>query len=114
MGTVIQDVAYAWRTLRRSQAFANVAVLTHGLGIGETTTIFTIVNGVLLRPLPAYREPARIASLWVDFGVGAQSLPVRSPGDLREYQQRSRSFEMLAAGSGPQVTGATGPPTGPG
>ena len=114
MGTVIQDVAYAWRTLRRSPAFAIVAVLTLGLGIGATTTIFTIVNGVLLRPLPAYREPARIASLWVDFGVGAQSLPVMSPGDFRDYQQRSRSFEMLAAGSGPQVIGATGALTGPG
>ena len=87
-------------------------MLTLGLGIGATTTIFTIVNGVLLRPLPSYREPDRIASLWVDFGVGAQSLPVMSPGDFRDYQQRSQSFEMLAAGSGAQVIGATGALTG--
>ena len=111
---MIQDIAYAWRTLRRSPAFALVAILTLGLGIGATTTIFAIVNGVLLRPLPAYREPGRIASLWVDFGVGAQSLPVMSPGDFRDYQQRSRSFEMLAAGSGGQVIGATGALTGSG
>jgi putative ABC transport system permease protein len=111
---MIQDIAYAWRTLRRSPAFALVAILTLGLGIGATTTIFTIVNGVLLRPLPAYREPGRIASLWVDFGVGAQSLPVMSPGDFRDYQQRSRSFEMLAAGSGGQIIGATGALTGSG
>jgi putative ABC transport system permease protein len=114
METLVQDIAYAWRTLRRSPGFAAVAVLTLGLGIGATTTIFTIVNGVLLRPLPSYREPDRIANLWVDFGVGAQSLPVMSPGDFRDYQQRSRSFAMLAAGSGAQVVGATGALTGSG
>ena len=114
MGTFLQDLAYAWRTLRRSPGFAIVAIVTLGLGIGATTTIFTIVNGVLLRPLPSYREPERIANLWVDFGVGAQSLPVMSPGDFRDYQQRSRSFEMLAAGSGAQVIGATGALTGSG
>src|SRR5690242_16824628 len=114
MGTFTQDLAYAWRTLQRSPGFAIVAILTLGLGIGATTTIFTIVNGVLLRPLPSYREPHRLASLWVDFGVGAQSLPVMSPGDFRDYQQRNQSFEMLAAGSGAQVIGATGALTGDG
>jgi putative ABC transport system permease protein len=112
MRTLMQDLSYAWRTLRRSPGFAAVAIITLGLGIGATTTIFTVVNGVLLRPLPSYREPDRIANLWVDFGVGAQSLPVMSPGDFRDYQQRSRSFEMLAAGSGAQVIGATGALTG--
>ena len=114
MGTFTQDLAYAWRTLQRSPGFAIVAILTLGLGIGATTTIFTVVNGVLLRPLPSYREPHRLASLWVDFGVGAQSLPVMSPGDFRDYQQRNQSFEMLAAGSGAQVIGATGALTGDG
>src|SRR4051812_8571264 len=114
MGILGQDIAYAWRTLRRSPGFAVVAILTLGLGIGATTTIFTIVNGVLLRPLPGYAEPERIADMWVDFGVGAQSLPVMSAGDFRDYQQRNRSFEALAAGSGGQVVGATGALTGDG
>ena len=112
MRTLMQDMSYAWRMLRRSPGFAAVAIITLGLGIGATTTIFTVVNGVLLRPLPSYREPDRIANLWVDFGVGAQSLPVMSPGDFRDYQQRSRSFEMLAAGAGALVLGATGALTG--
>jgi putative ABC transport system permease protein len=112
MGTFAQDLVYAWRTLCRTPGFAIVAILTLGLGIGASTTIFTIVNGVLLRPLPSYREPERIANLWVDFGVGAQSLPVMSPGDFRDYQQRSQSFEMLAAGSGGRVIGALGALTG--
>jgi putative ABC transport system permease protein len=93
--------------LRRSPGFTAIAVLTLGLGIGATTAIFTIVNGVILRPLP-YREPGRLASLWVDFGVGAQSLPAMSPGDFRDYQQRSQLFEELAAGSGGIIVGATG------
>jgi putative ABC transport system permease protein len=114
MGILRQDLSYAWRNLRRSPGFAAVAILTLGLGIGATTTIFTIVHGVLLRPLPSYQEPHRIANLWVDFGVGAQSLPVMSPGDFRDYQQRSRSFAALAAGSGPQIIGATGALTGAG
>src|SRR5262245_12192820 len=113
MGTFLQDLAYAWRTLRRTPAFSLVALLTLGLGIGATTTIFTIVDGVLLRPLP-YRDPGRIANLWVDLGVGAQSLPAMSPGDFRDYQQRSRSFDMIAAGSGAQIVGATGALTGDG
>src|SRR3954447_9662821 len=107
MNTFVQDVRYAWRTLARSPGFTIVAALTLALGVGATTTIFSVVNGVLLRPLP-YRDSDRIASLWVHFGVGAQALPVMSPGDFRDYQQRSTSFAMLAAGTGPQVIGATG------
>lgn len=113
MTTLAQDVRYAFRMWRRSPGFAAVAILTLGLGIGATTTIFTIVNGVLLRPLP-YRDPDRLVNLWVDFGVGAQSLPAMSPGDFRDYQQRARSFESLAAASGAQVVGATGTLTGTG
>src|SRR5215470_9607741 len=113
MSTCVRDLCYALRVLRRSPSFAAVALLTLGLGIGATTTIFTIVNGVLLRPLP-YRDPGRIANLWVDFGVGAQSLPAMSPGDFRDYQERSRSFDMVAAGSGAQIIGATGALTGGG
>ncbi len=107
MLTLLQDLRYGARTLARSPGFAVLAILTLALGVGATTAIFSVVNGVLLRPLP-YREPDRIANLWVHFGVGAQDLPAMSPGDFRDYQQRSRSFEMLAAGSGPQVVGATG------
>src|SRR5262245_43479484 len=114
MRTLAQDLRYAWRTLRRAPGFAAVAILTLGVGIGATTTIFTIVNGVLLRPLPGYREPERIANLWVDFGVGAQSLPAMSPGDFRDYQERNQTFESIAAGAGAQIVGATGALTGDG
>jgi predicted permease len=107
MSSIRQDLRFALRSLRHGPGFAVLATITLGLGIGTTTTIFTVVNGVLLRPLP-YGVPERLANLWVDFGVGAQSLPAMSPGDFKDYQARSRSFEVLAAGSGGQVVGATG------
>jgi predicted permease len=113
MSTFAQDLGYAVRTLRRSPVFAVVAIVTLGLGVGAATAMFTVVHGVLMRPLP-YRSPERIANLWVDFGVGAQSLPAMSPGDFQDYRQRSQSFEILAAGSGAQVVGATGALSGDG
>ncbi|HXW05438.1 MAG TPA: ABC transporter permease, partial [Vicinamibacterales bacterium] len=111
MSTLAQDVRYAVRMLRRSPGFAAVAILTLGLGIGATTTIFSVVHGVLLRPLP-YRDPSRLANIWVDLGVGNQSLPAVAPGDFRDYQEQATLFEAFAAGSGSNAIGATGVLTG--
>jgi putative ABC transport system permease protein len=107
MSAIAQDFRYALRVFGRSPGFAIVAILTLGLGIGSATAIFSIVNGVLLRPL-AYPAPERLANLWVDFGVGAQSLPAMSPGDFRDYQERNQTFESMAAASGGNIVGATG------
>ena len=60
---VMQDVRYAFRTLSKNLAFSSVVVLRLALGIGANTAIFTIVNGVLLKPLP-YPEPDRLLMLW--------------------------------------------------
>ena len=95
------------RTLARTPAFAAVAILTLALGIGATTAIFSVVHGVLMKPLP-YRDPDRLANIWVDLGVGNQSLPAVSPGDYLDYQQRSKLFEAFSAATGPQVVGSTG------
>jgi putative ABC transport system permease protein len=113
MHSLLQDLRYAVRALRRTPGFTLAAVLTLTLGIGATTTIFTVVNGVLLRPLP-YPGADRIANIWNDFGVGAQSLPAVSPLDFRDYQRRSRTFEMFAAGSDGGVVGLRGNLTGEG
>src|ERR1700744_6434214 len=59
---LLRDVRYAWRTLLRNPGYALIAVLTLGLGIGPNTAIFTVINGVLLRPLP-YAQSGQIVHL---------------------------------------------------
>jgi predicted permease len=66
----LQDLRYGWRTLSRAPAFASVAILTLALGIGANTAVFTVVNGVLLRPMP-FPEPERLFLL--------SYLPAQSP-----------------------------------
>ncbi|MFL5495908.1 MAG: ABC transporter permease [Gemmatimonadales bacterium] len=109
----MRDLRHAWRGLWRTPGFTFAAVLTLGLGIGATTAIFTVVNGVLLRPLP-YQDSGRLADIWVDLGQGAQSLPAVSPADFRDYQRRSRSFAEFAAGTGDGAVNLRGNLTGQG
>jgi putative ABC transport system permease protein len=111
--TLRRDLAYALRGLRRSPAFTLIVVLTLGAGLGAATTIFSVVNGVLLRPLP-YREPERLVMIWNDFGQGAQSLPATSATDYLDYDRETTLFEGFAAGTGGSEVGATGVLTGEG
>ena len=113
MSTLGHDLRYALRALRRTPGFTVAAVAALALGIGATTTIFTVVNGVLLRPLQ-YEAPDRLANIWNDLGEGAQSLPAVSPLDFRDYQQRSRTFEDFAAAAEGDVANLRGNLTGDG
>jgi putative ABC transport system permease protein len=110
---LIQDIRYAFRSLRKAPGFTFVAVLTLGLGIGANTTMFSVVNGVLLKPLP-YEQPDRLVNIWVDLGVGNQSLPAVHPGDFRDYQERAGLFEDFAAASGGTFRTGAGILTGDG
>ncbi len=85
-----QDFKYGLRTMRRAPGFTAVAVLTLALGIGANTAIFSVVNAVLLRPLP-YRDPARLVTVLHDGWK-----PV-APANFLDWREQSRSFESIAA-----------------
>jgi putative ABC transport system permease protein len=86
---LLRDVRHAWRLLRRQPAFTVVAILTLALGIGTTTAVFTVVNGVLLRPLP-YRDPSRLVMLF--YGHHGTVSPWLSPPNVRDYVGPSDAF----------------------
>jgi hypothetical protein len=94
MRILLQDVRYSLRTLARDPGFAAVAVIALALGIGANTAIFSVVNGVLLRPLP-YREPDRLVRL-SETSPDFSSMAIAYPNCV-DWKEHSRSFESLAA-----------------
>src|SRR4051812_26301897 len=88
-----QDVRYAARMLRKSPLFSSIAILTVALGIGANTAVFSIVNGVLLSPLP-YREPERLVKIWETL-PGLSEATVSYP-DYKDWQERARVFNGVA------------------
>ena len=93
--TFLQDWRFAWRGLVRSPGFAAVAVITLALGIGANSAIFTVVNAVVMRPLP-YANADRLVRVTADFtGLNATDVGVSQP-ELLDYRDRSGLFERIA------------------
>src|SRR5450432_557495 len=104
MRNLFRDLRYALRQLLKNPGFTAVAVLTLALGIGANTAIFSVINAVLLKPLP-YHEPDRLMVVWADnpaFNLGLHELPP-SQQDVLDWRQRAQSFAHVAAVSSVQA-----------
>jgi len=93
---MLQEIRHAFRLLLKNPGFTLVGIITLALGIGATTAVFTLVNALLIRPLP-YQEPQRLVLLFQHFKAQhLYTIPV-SPPEFLDYQAQVRSFEKLAA-----------------
>jgi len=90
----MNDLRFAFRQLLKNPGFTAVAVLTLALGIGANTAIFSIVDSVLLRPLP-FAEPDKL--VWLGGWTGSDKEQGVTPADFLDYREQSRSFSRLAA-----------------
>src|SRR4029450_1518312 len=91
---MIQDLRFGFRMLLKQPGFTLIAVLTLALGIGANTAIFSVVDALLLRPLP-FAEPERL--LWLGGWVGNDKEQGVTPADFLDYREQSQSFAQLAA-----------------
>lgn len=94
--SLVQDLRFAARRLRKSPGFSAVAILTLALGIGASTAMFTLVNSVLLRPLP-YADPEEVVQLHQVSLEQALSRARISLPDFEDWRERTRSFAAMAA-----------------
>lgn len=93
---MLKDIRFALRQLLKQPAFTAIAVLTIALAIGATTAVLSLVNGLMVRPLP-YREPQQLILLLQHFkSQNLERIPV-SPPEFKDYETRARSFEKLGA-----------------
>ena len=93
---MLQEIRHAFRLLVKNPVFTVVGILTLALGIGATTAVFTLVNALLIKPLP-YQDPARLVLLFEHFkDQHLDTIPV-SPPEFLEYKSQVKSFDQLAA-----------------
>src|SRR6185295_17653112 len=97
MGTIFKDIRYGIRGLARHPGFTAVAVITLALGIGANSAIFSVVNAVLLKPLP-FNDPEHLVWLW-DTAPQLATIPTSLP-DFLGWKEQNRSFAHLAAYQG--------------
>src|SRR5262244_1574985 len=99
MFTFLQDIRYAIRMLRRSAGLTVVIIASLAIGIGANTAIFSVVNALLIKPLP-YPDSERLAMLWLRSpGINIpQDWP--SPGQYTDIQNENRSFEAMSISLG--------------
>jgi predicted permease len=98
MATFLQDIRFAFRTLGKSPGFTAIVVLTLALGIGANTAIFSVVNAVLLAPLP-YDQPNQLVKVWISNIPRGDKIAPASGGDFAEWKSGNNVFSGMAASS---------------
>ena len=110
MNGFLQDLRYGWRTLAKSPGFTVVAILTLALGIGANSSMFSLINSVLLRPLP-FSDPDRLVTIWERRGSSNDSnLPI-SAHEFVAWREKGSTFQKMTIirGDGFNLTGAGEP-----
>ena len=102
MDTLLQDIRFGWRLLRRSPGFTIAAVLALALGVGATTAVFTLLDRVVLSPLP-YPDPDRLTMVWETIESKSLTHMRLSPVNFMDYRGLSQAFEDAAAWWYPQL-----------
>jgi hypothetical protein len=92
---LLQDVRYAWRQMRKSPSFTLLTALILTLGIGVNTAIFSLVDHILLEPLP-FSQPDHLYSVWAHSDAQGNARIAASGPDFLDYQDQSRSFSLIA------------------
>jgi putative ABC transport system permease protein len=111
METLLKDIRYAFRQLIKHPAFSLIAVVALALGIGANTAIFSVVNAVLLRPLP-YRAPEQLVWLWGTNPLNDIPKESASYPDYKDWREQAQSFQAMGAfaNASPILTGGDGEP----
>lgn len=109
MNGFVQDLRYGWRTLAKNRGFTVVAVLTLALGIGANSSMFSLINAVLLRPLP-FNKPDNLVMIWERRASNDANLPI-SAHEFAAWREQAPSFERMAIirGDGFNLTGSGDP-----
>src|ERR1700741_1371625 len=97
--TLVQDLRYGLRTLRKNTMLTLVIVVSLAIGIGANSAIFSVVDALLLRPLP-YPEPDRLAAVWLHSPSLGILRDWPSPGEYIDIQKENHSFEQMALAQG--------------
>src|SRR5215211_3009611 len=99
MESLIQDIRYGFRTLIKNPGFAAVAIIALALGIGANTAIFSVVNAVLLQPMP-YGDPDKLVMVWgadPSLGDDPDNMAPVVPADYYDWKAQNTVFEEMAA-----------------
>ena len=96
MDTLLKDLVFAWRMLRKNAAFTAIAVIVLALGIGANTAIFSVVDAVLLRPLP-FHDPGRLVTVWEDAAFMGFPENTPAPANFADWKKQNSVFSDMAA-----------------